>query len=83
MSPSRSLPASAGADDPELGWPDHTQLWWPDDRAWCVATDIDLDTTYVGASRECVARLPAEPHLEVVPAQIDDGVGLGADTINE
>ena len=19
-------------------------LWWPDDRAWCVATDIDLDS---------------------------------------
>ena len=29
-------------------------LWWPDDHAWCVATDIDLMTTYLGASSECV-----------------------------
>ncbi len=58
---------TAGTDDPDPGWPDYPQLWWPDDRAWCVATDIDLDSTYVGASRECVARLLADPDLEVVP----------------
>jgi hypothetical protein len=74
---------TAGTDDPDLGWPENPQLWWPDDRAWCVATDIDLDSTYVGASRECVARLLAEPGLEVVPARIDDRVDGGADTINE
>jgi hypothetical protein len=22
--------------------------WWPEDRAWCVATEIDLPYTYVG-----------------------------------
>jgi hypothetical protein len=72
---------TAGTDDPDLGWPDYPQLWWPDDRAWCVATDIDLDSTYVGASREGVARLLAEPALEVVPARIDDS--LGEDALNQ
>jgi hypothetical protein len=74
---------TAGTDYPDLGWPDYPQLWWPDDRAWCVATDIDLDSTYVGASEEGVARPLAEPGLEVVPASIDDRVDLGADAINE
>ncbi len=42
-----SLPASLmGAQD------DHApNLWWPDDRAWCVATEIDLAWTYVGDQR--------------------------------
>jgi hypothetical protein len=26
-------------------------IWWPDDRAWCVASEIDLMATYVGAPR--------------------------------
>ena len=28
-------------------------LWRPDDRAWCVATEIDLNTTYVGCDEPC------------------------------
>lgn len=28
-------------------------IWWPDDRAWCVATEIDLNTTYIGCSLDC------------------------------
>ena len=74
---------TAGTDDLDLGWPYFPQLWWPDDRAWCVATDIDLDSTYVGAGEEGVARLLADPVLEVVPASLDDRVDMGADTINE
>jgi hypothetical protein len=74
---------TAGTDDLDLGWPYYPQSWWLDDRAWCVATDIDLDSTYVGASEEGVARLLDQPGLEVVPASINDRVDLGADAINE
>jgi hypothetical protein len=67
-------------------WPhdldDGPQIWWPDDRAWCVATEIDLDSTYVGGSRAFIERLMGEPELEVMPAVLDDRVDLGADTIN-
>jgi hypothetical protein len=47
-------------------------LWWPDDQAWCVATDIDLDSTYIGGSRELIAELLASPDLEVLPADLHD-----------
>lgn len=57
-------------------------LWWPEDRAWCVASDIDLASTYVGARAECIAALLREPGLEAFPARIDDLIGLGADKIN-
>lgn len=42
-----------------LGFPAHQSpnLWWPADRAWCVATDIDLDATYVGGAEALIADL--------------------------
>jgi hypothetical protein len=55
-------------------------LWWPADRAWCVVTDIDLMTTYVGGSAACVTDLLATPGLEVAPASPDDPVAV--DTVN-
>jgi hypothetical protein len=57
-------------------------IWWPDDHAWCVATEIDLDSTYVGASAECIAGLVAEARLETLPAELGDRVDGAADTIN-
>ena len=57
-------------------------LWWPADRAWCVVTDIDLLSTYVGGSAGCIAELLATPGLEAVPAAPDDPVGVDADTVN-
>jgi hypothetical protein len=57
-------------------------LWWPDDRTWCVGTDIDLMTTYVGGSRECIEALLGDERLEVLAVSVDQGVTWEADTIN-
>jgi hypothetical protein len=57
-------------------------IWWPADRAWCVVTDIDLMSTYVGGSTACIDELLAAPDLEVVPAAVPDRVDMGADVIN-
>jgi hypothetical protein len=57
-------------------------LWWPDDRTWCVGTDIDLMTTYVGASIACVAALAEDEGLEVLAVSDDQSVTWEADTIN-
>jgi hypothetical protein len=43
------------ANDPYLS----ANCWWPDDRAWCVVTDVDGDSTYVGGSPELTSRLLA------------------------
>ena len=32
-------------------------LWWPEDRAWCVTTDIDFAWTYVGGDRSLIEEL--------------------------
>ena len=57
-------------------------IWWPEDRSWCVATEIDLDSTYVGGTEECLTRILTDPVLETLPAQLEDRVDLGADDIN-
>jgi hypothetical protein len=58
------------------------QLWWPDDRQWCVATDVDLLTTYVGGSVACIDALLREHELEALPVSVDQSVTWQADTIN-
>ncbi|WP_420879611.1 hypothetical protein [Rhodococcus sp. (in: high G+C Gram-positive bacteria)] len=57
-------------------------LWWPDDHAWCVATDIDLRSTYLGASTECVAAVLAGGGLEALPARADQRLTWDSDTVN-
>jgi hypothetical protein len=55
---------------------------WPDDRAWCLTTEIDLDSTYVGGSKECIDRILLDPALAAFSAHPADRVDVGADDIN-
>ncbi|SDE36324.1 hypothetical protein SAMN05660485_00706 [Blastococcus fimeti] len=57
-------------------------LWWPGDRAWCVATEIDLTSTYVGGSAACIAELLRTPGIEALPARPEDPTAFAADTLN-
>jgi hypothetical protein len=49
-------------------------LWWGDDRAWCVATEVDSRYTFVGASHACVGRIKASATLEAADASLDDPI---------
>jgi hypothetical protein len=57
-------------------------MWWPGDEAWCVATEIDFDTTYVGGSRSCIDSLLGEASIEALEAAIDHKIGKPSDAIN-
>ena len=63
-------------------WEQSANLWWPADRRWCVATDVDLMSTYVGGSVRLVDQLLTGPGLEAWPAEPEDPVGYAADTVN-
>ncbi|MDE0129088.1 MAG: hypothetical protein OXQ86_05940 [Gammaproteobacteria bacterium] len=39
-------------------------LIWPEDRSWCIATEIDAEATYIAGSEELVARVLATADLE-------------------
>ena len=63
-------------------WSNSPNIWWPADRAWCVATDIDLCYTYVGGSLECIEAILNHPNLEAQPTTLDASTYLISDTIN-
>lgn len=44
-------------------------LWWPADRSWLVATDIDGYLTFVGGSHAAVEAVLADPALDTVRVQ--------------
>jgi hypothetical protein len=60
--------AAAGTSLEAAPFDRRANLWWPDDRAWFVATDVEATSTIVGGSRECIAALLADDDLETVPA---------------
>lgn len=57
--------AASGMDRPVAG------LWWPADRAWFVATEIDFERTFVAGSRQLLAELVHDDRLEVGPIRFD------------
>jgi hypothetical protein len=58
-------------------------LWWPDDRAWIVATEIDFAWTYVGGASSLVGELLDDPRIEALAAELSDEPFYGSDTVNE
>ena len=46
-------------------WPQSANVVWPEDRSWCLATEIDAECTVIGGSRELISAIHDEPSLEV------------------
>jgi hypothetical protein len=74
--------SAAGSAFARAGWPESASLWWPGDRTWCVATDIDLMSTYVGGAAACIEAVLADERLEAYPVSVDQTVHWRSDTVN-
>jgi len=59
-----------------------SSLWWPDDRAWCVATEIDLDTTYIGCDDACCREILALREIEALLIDPATGIAYDSDLLN-
>lgn len=57
-------------------------LWPVAARSWFVASDVDLDSTYVGGSAELIAAILRDPRLEALPVDADTSIAAGPDHIN-
>jgi hypothetical protein len=74
----------------EIGWrhfdgsfeSEPPNLVWPADRAWFVAGDVDLDSTYLGGSGALIDALLADPRLEAWEVHPADGVTADSDHVN-
>jgi hypothetical protein len=67
---------------PDVFFPQSPNIFWPNDHAWCVATEIDLDSTYVAGSNALAKALLAEPGLEAFRVQPTDAIGHDSDKVN-
>jgi hypothetical protein len=56
-------------------------LWWPADRAWCVASEIDLPWTYVAGPRGLIDAILADDRIEALPTAPDDPVSRVEDWV--
>jgi hypothetical protein len=54
-------------------------LFWAADRARCVATEIDFDSTLVGGTAKLTHQLLNEPALDAWPINPDDSLAADAD----
>jgi hypothetical protein len=52
-------------------------IWWPDDRTWCVKSDIDLTSTYIGGGEACVESILHDSRIEAVRVNPSDPVAYG------
>jgi hypothetical protein len=57
-------------------------IWWPDDQARCVATEIDFAWTYVGGSTAAIEAVLADPRLEALPARATHRFTHDSDLLN-
>lgn len=51
--------------------PQSPSLFWPDDHAWCVATEIDFDTTLVGGTQQLIDAIVNAAGIEALPIPPD------------
>jgi hypothetical protein len=67
---------------PDWFIPQSPNLFWPQDRAWFVASEIDFDSTLVGGSAELVAALLGDQLLEASEVGPADSLAADADLLN-
>jgi hypothetical protein len=82
--------AGSLAAAPELGWanpsggflPQSPNLFWPQDHAWCVASEIDLFCTLIAGSEALAQALMGDPRLETWRVRPADPIAFDSDQIN-
>ncbi|WP_369054884.1 hypothetical protein [Kineococcus terrestris] len=62
--------------------PQSPNLLWPADRSWCLASEIDFDSTLIGGSVELIEAVLAHPGLEAWAVHEDDDLSAFADHLN-
>lgn len=69
---------------PVPGWfePQSPNVFWPAERSWIVASDIDFDSTLVGGSQELIASILEALPLDAWRVDPQDQLASDGDLIN-
>jgi hypothetical protein len=73
---------NAAADLTPLRLVQVASIWLPEDRALCVATEVDMMWTYVGGAEACINEILTSDRLEAWQATTDDRVVIDGDLVN-
>lgn len=70
---------------PTRDWflPRSSNLFWPDDRRWCVASEIDFDSTLVAGSPQLIDDILHANDLEAWRVGPHDCLASDGDTVNQ
>jgi len=71
-----------GPQSPKAIGPHAPNILWPDDRSWCLVTDIDFDSTLVGGSKTLIQALASWHRLTVLGVVPDESLSMAADRVN-
>jgi hypothetical protein len=63
-------------------FPQSPNLFWPADHTWCVASEIDFDSTLVGGTASLVKAILETPALDAWRVEPADSLACDADKIN-
>lgn len=85
VSPSSSAAAADALAVPTGARAVHLQSpsqWWPADRAWAVATEVDFDSTLVAGSDALLQEIVDSAELEAFRVESTDDLTTAGDTVN-
>lgn len=60
----------------------NASIWWPQDRTWCVVTEVDMMWTYIGGTKLCIDEILTNSNFEAWQATPDDRADIYGDWIN-
>lgn len=80
--PLAAMDAFVHYDGPGTPFTQSPALFWPADLAWCVATEIDFDSTLVAGSAAAVEAVLAAPGVESLRLNGTESLRHDADTVN-
>lgn len=66
----------------EAGCVQSPHLWWPEDRAWVVVSEIDYDSTLVAGTQALAEALLEHPDIECLEVSPDTSLYFDADVVN-
>jgi hypothetical protein len=80
--PLPAVPAADWTDPLGVSPPQAPNLFWPEDHAWCVASEIDLFCTLVAGPEALAEALLGDPRLEAWRVHPTDPIAFDSDQIN-